>query len=307
MNRNSIKSGLVDQRDRATKRRKTKKPKIQINEPEAKLTSWLNNQGFTESVIKSLSLKNYLNETQNFDVLPEERLRQLAIHLETKILIVPSESNWQSLKRIYDYALNLNNKDSVLWLSFGIAAHDTAENIENNDLKEKLYSTAESAILNSIDLNSKSSRAYYILGYLYYFQGKKQESLNELEKALLCENDDNVHSWAQLYKAHCLHDMKKWQKALLAYKAVNLSAFTGPVSWRVDVLKEQIAECTYFSGNKDLAETMLTEIINRYETEPKVAIDAMSYSLWNLAKNISENLNQRAQVIYDSALGRNLN
>lgn len=168
-----------------------------------------------------------------------------------------------------------------------------------------MYSTAENAILNSIDTNPRLSKAYYALGYLYYFQGKKQEAIIELDKALSYENDKNIHSWAQLYKAHCLHDMKKWQKALLAYKKVDLSAFTGPFSWRVDVLKEQIAECTYYSGNKKLATIMLTEILNRYEVEPKITIDAMSFSLWNLAKNISEALNRRAEIIYDSAWEHN--
>ncbi len=121
--------------------------------------------------------------------------------------------------------------------------------------------------------------------------------LGQSEKSLSCENDKQVHSRAQLYKAHCLHDMQKWGKALDSYNLVDLSAFDGLQSWRADVLREQKAHCTYMTGRKEEAQEILEKILDRYETEPNAAFWAMSSSLWDLAKSLSVEIHERAKYI----------
>ena len=101
--------------------------------------------------------------------------------------------------------------------------------------------------------------------------------------------------------------MHQWEKALYAYKLVNLSVFNGYTSWRIDVLREQIAECTYKIGNKKEAQKMLIKIFERYEIEPSLAFNAMSISLWSLAKYLSPDLLIRAKIIEEKAFNKAIN
>jgi tetratricopeptide (TPR) repeat protein len=297
MKRTAVKKGLSDQRNRATQSRRQKEVHIFRDASKAKFIEWLNESKIGDSNIHQINLTNFLRNTQHFDILSEERLRQLAIFIEPDACSLSGESGWHSLKRIYDYALEFNNKNEKVFLSMGIAAIEIANNLENEKNRKSIFDSGEHAILNAMSIHPNWSHAHYILGYLYYFQGKKQNALDEFEKSLSFENEDKVHSWAQLYKAHCLHDMQRWEQALEAYNSVDLSAFDGLVAWRIDVLREQQAYCTYSIGKKTEAYEMLDKILDRYEAEPKLALDAMSASLWVLAKDLSPEMIERARGI----------
>ena len=300
MNKHPVKTGLLDQRDRATQsRRKRKSP--EQDEPTSKLDDWLRNNSFGTSEIGKISLAEYLIETQHIDIEPAERLRQLAISLESNAMSLSGQAGWYALKRIYEYALKYDGKDEHVWLTMGISAQEMAENQESESLKTKIYKEKESAVLNALDISPNWSRAHFSLGYLYYFQNRKEEALNEFELTLNCEDDNKIHSWAQLYKAHCFHDEKKWTEALDAYLEVDLSAFAGASSWRVEVLREQIAECTFNTGKKQEAEKLLLDILDRYDAEPAVSIYAMSSSLWNVAESLSPKYVERAKSIENKA------
>ena len=296
MNTNSVKTGLLDQRNRATQRRRKRRSPIQ-DEPTAVLDTWLKNYSLEDSDLGRIDLVDFLVETQHIDIDPEERLHQLAISLELRASSLPGQSGWYALKRIYEYALRLNDRDEHIWLSMGISAQLVAENQENEASKLKLYKEKEFATLNALDISPNWAQAYYSLGYLYYFQSRKDEARKEFEQALSCENDHKIHSWAQLYIAHCLHDDKQWKKALDAYLLVDLSAFTGETAWRVDVYREQITECTLNMGNKRRAEKMLLEILDRYDAEPVIANYAMSFSLWRVAESLSPEYVERVEKI----------
>ncbi len=82
MKRTSVKTGLFDQRNRATQKRRRKQVHIHQKEPKDELIEWLNKAEITESDVSRINLTDYLRCTQHFDILPEERLRQLAIHIE---------------------------------------------------------------------------------------------------------------------------------------------------------------------------------------------------------------------------------
>lgn len=301
MKRTSVKSGLIDQRNRATQSRRERQILVHQKESKDELIEWLIKSKIDESDITSINLTDYLRCTQHFEIHPEERLRQLAIHIETEACSLPGEAGWQSLKRIYDQATKLNENDETVWLSMGISACEIADNLTNEKSKRTIFKAGEHAILNAMALRSNSSYSHYILGYLFYFQGEKQAALNEFEKSLICENEKQIHSWAQLYKAHCLHDIGNWEKALNSYNLVDLSAFDGHKSWRVDVLREQKAQCIYMIGRKEEAEGILIKILDRYEKEPKIAFWAMSPSLWELAKSCSDEIYERAKYIEQTA------
>ena len=296
MNNYSVKTGLLDQRNRATQSRRRRRSPIQ-DEPAGLLGTWLKSYSLEDTDLERIDLANFLVQTQHIDIEPEERLRQLAISIELRALSLPGQSGWYALKRIYEYALRLNGRDEHLWLSMGISAHVMAENQENERSKGKLYKEKEFAILNALDISPNWSRAHYSLGYLYYFQNRKDDARMEFEQALNCENDHKIHSWAQLYIAHCLHDAKQWKEALDAYLLVDFSAFTGATAWRVDVIREQIAECTLNLGKKHKAEKMLLDILDRYDAEPVIAHYAMSSSLWRVAESLSPKYVEKAKSI----------
>lgn len=287
MKRNAVKTGLLDQRNRATQSRRDKKINIASQESKNELITWLKKSKISESELNNIIYTEYLRDTQHIDIVAEERLRHLAIYLEDEALSLQGTLGWYSLKRLYDYALELNHENENVWLSMGIFACEMADNQQNEKSKKTIFSAAEHAILNAMNVRENWSKAFYTLGYVYYLQDKKKEALYAFEQALGFENEDMVHSWAQLYKAHCFQDMQKWSNALEAYELVDLSAFKGLRSWRVDVLHEQIAFCKYKLGQHKEALQMLINILARYEAEPKVAMYAMSSSLWDLAKAIS--------------------
>jgi len=301
MKRTSVKRGKFDQRNRATQRRRQRQALVCRKEPDAEFVLWLKESGIAESAIHRINITDFLRCTQHFDLVPEERLRQLAIHIENKACSLPGESGWYSLKRIYDHALKLNKNDERIWFSMGIAACETAECQKKPESRKNIYKAGEHAVLNAIDICPDRANAHYILGYLYYFLDRKQAALYEFEKALSCENRDKIHSWSQLYKAHCLHDMHKWDDALKAYNQVDLSEFSGFNAWRIDVLHEQKAYCSYMTGRKEDARQMLINILDRYEAEPALAVDAMSSSLWELVELVSDKFLHRLKKIQEVA------
>ncbi len=302
MKRNSVKSGLFDQRNRATQRRRQKQVLIDQNDPKANLIAWLEESKISATNLLSINLTEFLRSTEGFDIPSEERLRQLAIHLEFQAQSLPGESGWHALKRIYDFAIKLDENNEVLWHSMAIAAHEMADdNQKSEQSKSKIFRAGKHAILTAMSIRPDWGDAHYMLGHLYYFQDKKEAALKEYEKALECENEDKVHSWAQLYKAHCFHDMQEWDKAIESYTKVDLSAFSGAKAWRTDILREQIAECTHKIGKKEEAQNMLLKIIERYEAEPKLAYCAMSFSLWNLARSLSTEMHDRVKRIEEMA------
>src|SRR5690349_18595899 len=76
--------------------------------------------------------------------------------------------------------------------------------------------------------------------------------------------------WAQLYRAHCLHDLGRWSEAVQAYSKVDPSFFVGSIAWRYGLLREQRAWCHLQAGHKAQALAEFLGIVHRYELQPRL-------------------------------------
>lgn len=302
MKRNAVKSGLFDQRDRATQRRRSRREQA-ASAREDDFAIWLEAWGFRDQDIGSIDLTEYFRDSSCFDTTASEKLRRLAVHLEP-VAFAMGLAGWAALRRIYDHALRLEPENPELLVSMAISACDLADGLSDSPEKERIFAAGEAAARQAVELAPESADSHQALGYLLYFRGRKQAALDALERALECAADGPAWGWAQLYRAHCLHDMERWEEALAAYDDVDLSSFGGPGAWRVDVLAEQMALCLHQVGRIEEAHERLLAILDRYQREPHVAFRAMSASLWQLAAAVSPEILERAEAIDRAALDR---
>lgn len=263
MARSAVRSGKFDARDRATKRRRDRshRPTAELA-PHDQLLDWLKERGAQLS--PTMSLKAYLAETSHIDLSPAERLRRLAIEVERS-------SSWAALKQIYEYALRLEPDDAWVHASMGISCGLFAEHAEfdkNTTKSERLFGESEACFLRAKALDADDAHIRYAHGHLLINAGHQTKALVLLDEAIAL---DPEHGWARLYRAHCLHDLKRWREAVAAYDAVPRDAFKGPVSWRMDLLVEQQAFCALRAGEMDVARTGYETILKRYEAQPHLA------------------------------------
>ena len=292
--RNIARSGLIDQRNRATTRRRRRRGAEVVDSSPSELTEWLEAFDIDNADLQTIDLVGFLRVTSPIDLSPTERLRRLAIHLEVQAQLRPGAEGWLALKRIYHYALKLNPRDSAVLVSMGITASSWPADPEQ---EKEMLAAGLSALRQAVSLRPDDGHTRYTLGILEYCADDRTAALRAFEEALALASDSTTRSWAQLYKAHCLHDEQSWQAALDAYDEVDLSAFTGLRSWRIDVLREQRSHCIYHLGRTEEARRIVVEILERYEKEPHLACHAMSNSLWQVLKALSPALVARAKEI----------
>ncbi len=219
--------------------------------------------------LQSVDLNAFLRDTNTFDIESAERLRQLAIALESDADIFTKSRlrSWAILARVYDAAIALDPDCVNLWRSRGISALRLVQH-ENDQAAAGVkagYAESRRSLLRALELDPQSASAACLLGDGAYFsaEGKdKGEALKWYDKALAM--DPNLH-WAQLYRAHCLHDGEHWAEAAAAYEQVDKASFSGYCAWRVDTLRDQHAACLLRSGQTDRAREDYLRLLDMLE------------------------------------------
>ncbi len=223
------------------------------------------------ATIESLNLTSYLRETSHVDLTPTERLRMLAIALESGMSISEQPRGWLALERIYAAGRALDPDDAEIEISRAITAEACASLIPDRpEIARRMISVGRAAAERAIDLRPGDSRAPYALGMLDYSFGD-----GSIESALACFESavllDPSYGWARLYQAHCLHDLERWPEAALAYSEVDPSFLVGPIAWRYDLLREQRAWCLLQAGEREQALAEFLGLLHRYELQPRLA------------------------------------
>ena len=77
---------------------------------------------------------------------------------------------------------------------------------------------------------------------------------------------DSQNMWAAIYLAHCFHDLERWEEAVAAYEAVDISFFDGIKSWRGVLARDQLAVCRMHAGDLEHALADFEAALHRYET-----------------------------------------
>ncbi len=243
--------------------------------------------------VDSFDVTAFLRDTAHIDLPPADRVRRLAIFFEEERF---DPDGWAALQRLYDQAAKLDPNDGLVAASNGAAAISFAELVDP-PASTKLYGRAKTLLQRAREMAPDDSYLLYLTGYCEYMDetGDKNDALNWLGQACAIDPKD---AWAQLYRAHCLHDLKRWAEAVAAYEAVDTSAFKGPVAWRGEKLKEQLAFCRLRSGDEVGALRDFETVLRIYEQLPSDRIIDMS-DLINAASGVFKN--QLAERVADLA------
>lgn len=208
----------------------------------------------------------FLEVTKNIQLPKEERLRQLAIAIEDKKII----DGWKGLLKIYESALAENPTDVDIYYSIGVSALVWCEDWNEPDLKKRKTATADgkAAVTEGLKIDPQDGDLYYVMGSLFYndsFEGEVERvEKNEIAYQWFCRAVENdAAEIAKLYRAHCLHDLRRWDDAIVAYESVNQKLIAEQLHlWRVYKLKEQIASCYAKAGQLEKALTLFHKFID---------------------------------------------
>lgn len=281
MRRNRLRSGLVDRR------------------LVAHIASDLDLRA--EEELERLDLGSFVRATAAYDAPPEERLRQLAIALEARVSFDSPLREWGAVERVYAAAIRLEPEDWVLHSSRSICASRLAEVTTDPRDLERLVRASDESLRRALELAPDAAELHYLAGYNTYVHrtGSTEDALGELERAIEL---DGSHGFARLYRAHCLHDLERFEEAAAAYDDVPHGAFRGPTSWRMDLLVEQRAHCRGMAGDLDGARADFERVLTRYEREPHLALYAPPrYRRW--AADAFPELADRVEAVEAAATG----
>lgn len=292
MGRSPVLAGRIDARDRAHQRHRLDRARPDQVDPPAAIHAWLVAAplplGRPEAVAR-LDLDRFLASTSGIALAPEERLRQLAIFLESH---GRADGAW--LDRIYEAALRLAPDDALVWHSRSITAKQTSL-ASRGARASRWRARARRALDRANELAPDDVHVRYSLGKWAYFLGRgAEEALPLFERALDVAPRDG---WALLYRAHCLHDLGRWDEAVRAYDAVRLDTFEGNHAWLVDVVLEDVSYCRLQAGDEPGALAGFERLLTRLERDPQRAF-AMPLPFLRRAANgaLREQLGTRVEA-----------
>ncbi len=135
MRRSAVLNGRLSQRDRAQLRGRLDDRKQEPSQPpKEELFVWLRASLNANDVsdMERLNLTDFLRNTGQIDLPPDERLRQLAIFLEPELLS-PQPRAWLALDRIYLHAVRMAPKSVWVHQSRALSAKYCAAGLSPND------------------------------------------------------------------------------------------------------------------------------------------------------------------------------
>lgn len=274
--RSSVQRGMNDQRDRGRRKKHHKARHSGSGDSSwdarlQKFCDWLEANYSKDdrpdvAMAQGLSLKRFLQSSPMLDIPPDEKLRQLAIFLEPECEYLPQPKGWNVLRRVYQEAIKYDSRWPYHYHSMSLSLLSCAKPLKNEDsVRIDLLNESLSVCQSGLAAAGENASLYSTLGRTHYELRQLEGSLAAYQTAVNLEPD---HVWAALYKAHCLHDLKRWSEAVAAYEAVDISSFDGPKSWRGVLLRDQLAICRLHSGDESSAVAEFEAALHRYESNP---------------------------------------
>lgn len=265
-----VRRGVIDQRDRATKRRRDQSGE-EPDQPDDLdlLNGWLEEFVCAEAPertidrLKRLPFREYLQLSARFDVSPPERLRWLAIAIEDAGLGLGAEA-WLAADRFHREAIRLAPDDSVVHASRALTAlHMIRGGSTQAKEDERLQmACAESMLATRLE---PCGHTFSVAAECHYAAGDSASSLELCDQAIVHDPD---RVWPRIYRAYCLHDLERWEEAALAYAEVPLDQLVGHAAWRGELLVAQRADCLRRAGLADQARAEYERVLTRWEQQP---------------------------------------
>lgn len=141
--------------------------------------------------------------------------------------------------------------------------YDDFSLLENKTEKDVLRSEIKTMLA---EYSEMDSNCYHLLGLLDLESSDWKEnietSIGNFKKAIELDKGNFL---AQLYLAHCYHDINQLELALKNYNKVNKEKLKKFQLWRYVKLIEQIGYCTYKLGNKTAGIAFFEKVLNWYK------------------------------------------
>ena len=219
---------------------------------DAVIEAWLDQDDRREH-LHALDLRAFVRECGHPKLGPGQRLRKLAVYLDTKVNTHRRSAlqEWELFARIYDEAERLAPEDSWVLHSRAITAVDLgwwrSDTGPEAEARARLLADALASVARGLALDPEDPELHYLSGYVRYMHGAEQleAALAGCERALTLKPN---HPMATLYRAHCLHDLERWAEAVEAYAVVQGRTFRRNSAWRRELAREQRAFCLWRSG-----------------------------------------------------------
>ncbi|MEM6685977.1 MAG: hypothetical protein AAF617_09365 [Bacteroidota bacterium] len=119
--------------------------------------------------------------------------------------------------------------------------------------------------------SEKDAICYHILGLIDYESENWKETIHNsianFKKSIALDADNFL---AQLYLAHCYHNLEAFIQALDNYRKVDQQKLQEFQVWRYVKLLEQIGHCEYKLGNKKIGEFYFSQVLEWYKELPEI-------------------------------------
>jgi len=286
--------GLVEE-VRAAAARAKREDEGEVPEPwlEAERRAWPGVDG--PLVVTARGLDEFLERTASVDVPRGERLRKLAIALESELF----EDGWDGLQRIYEAAAREDPEDPRIFESWGISSTQCRA-WDDGSLEEQraIFADGERAFTRAAALDPDDPDIHCHMGlHQYHYPKSDRASPEHADRALpwfaRALAIDPHHPMARLYQAHCLHDKKEWRAAVDAYSAVDQARLLEErphQAWRVVKLEEQIASCLARAGDLAEAKRRFLALIAELSRLTDDEIRDEAVNLWDLEEAVKTTL-----------------
>ncbi len=323
MPRSNVLTGRTKQLDRARQRNRLDRHRRErggslSDEGKAALEAWMEaNIPVDElAAIERLDLDGFVCDTASFDLAPEERLGLLAIFLRHEITSRRDQPRgWLALDRIHTAAVKLESRSMWLHYSRTISARECAQSFEweceespewqhrqewaDFPVRGRLMKAAYDASHEVLRLAPDEAESLYLMGWLLCEDSDRspEEALEWFDRALVLDSD---HGWSRLYRAYCLHDIKRWAEAAEAYDVVPPAFFVGFRAWRYEYLLEERASCRLEAGQVDRAREEFEALLTRWEQNPHLARQGWHVHLAEAARGpLREALFHRTLALFE--------
>ncbi len=180
-------------------------------------------------------------------------------------------SVWPALRHLYEVARLAAPDDPDIVDSAAASALHFADLIAGpaderglGCTHRELVDQAKAFAAQAVALAPHTARHHRVLGAAWYADPDAPvgEALAHFDAALLWDPGD---AWARLYRAHCLHDLERWEEAAKAYAEVAYDRLGAHAAWRRWLASEQRGWCLLRAGDVESAEAAFADVLTACE------------------------------------------
>lgn len=231
-----------------------------------------------------------------------DALRKAAIASE-------DDGDLDAMDAAYQRAVDADPERATTWSSWGLSLSHFAQCFDRPDLHPRALNAHRRAV--ALDAEDPHIRTLY--GQALHFADVAAGDLSLVRAALdefdAAERLGPPTTWTTLFRAHCLHDLARWDEAAAAYGALPAESEEVNVGWRLFLAREQRAWCLLRAGRGDEAERAFLDGLDGWERVLAVDPDrAIALHLpWLLERACAElpSLQDRTTALL-RALGRDV-